>query len=96
MTKDYIDRFNKDNLHEFVAVITVLAEKMDLLYLENEKLAKVKGLNRKYIVSAKNANYEFKKIKEVAEFLNVYTWEVQDLVNSGEEYRGYTVDYIEG
>lgn len=94
-TYEYLQRLNKDRLHEFIGVVKVLSDKMDELTLENEKLRTISGKSRKYIIEKNGMSWEFKKLKDAAEYIGVYPWELDEMIKTGDEYNGYTADFVE-
>ena len=97
MTSDLIEKYNSQCMFDFARIIQGMAEKLKQLEDENERLSKINGgQKKKYIVEDGNGNVkEFRRLSQVAEFLDIYNWEVDDMIKDGSDYNGYTVDYVE-
>lgn len=68
------------------------------LFLENSIKSNLEKthivLKKKYIVSNSEENIEFSTLKDTAKFLGCSPYYVKELLESGEECNGYTVDVI--
>lgn len=93
MIKKLINRFETIHAWEFVNAMKVMAERLEELEKENLELKRIRGnKNKTIIIFNENETIEFKNLFQAANFLDIYTWEAEQLLENGDEYNGYYLD----
>ena len=93
MIKKLINRFETIHAWEFVNAMKAMAERLEELEKENLELKRIRGnKNKTIIIFNENETIEFKNLFQAANFLDIYTWEAEQLLENGDEYNGYYLD----
>ena len=93
MVNQIIKKFESIHAWEFVNAMKAMAEKLEELEKDNLELKRIKGKKCGTIILVKgNEIIECKNLSQVAKYLDIYTWEAECLLDSGDEYNGYYLD----